>query len=231
MWLCGGMAQMRLEVSWGRLGTPSLHYTGLLQPLLWGVREGDIWEGFPTQVQEEEQTSVSLESSVARPVRGCCSHPWVGNWACLWFMFCSGRQLFPRKVTCQSSKPDLADPREKEIYLHFSEETRVFKRQNQGVPGRSQGQFWAGSLAPALWAIAVARTHAALLPHSKGSWALRELPNKLPLRGVSRPPRGAAGLELASPSLQASSQGSSRVKVEELAPAKLDRVGQGPRVA
>lgn len=137
---------------------------------------------------------MSLESSGARPVRGCCSHPWVGNWACLcvpWFMFCSGRQLFPRKVTCQSSKPDLADPREKEIYLHFSEETRVFKRQNQGVPGRSQGQFWAGSLAPALWAISVARTHAALLPHSKGSWALRELAQQASSAGCVPPTQGS----------------------------------------
>lgn len=198
MWLCGGMAQMRLEVSWGRLGTPSLYYTGLLQPLLWGVREGDFGEGFPTQVQEEEHTSVSLESSVARPVRGCSSHPWVGNWACLcvpWFMFCSGRQLFPRKVTSQSltwliqgkrrfictsvRKPECSRGR-----------TRGYRAGAKGNSGQAPWPLLSGqSLWPALTLLSS--------PTAKAAGRSESWPNKLPLRGVSHPPRGAAGLELA----------------------------------
>lgn len=33
---------MRLEESWVQLETPNLYYTGLLQPLLWGVLEGGL---------------------------------------------------------------------------------------------------------------------------------------------------------------------------------------------
>lgn len=52
--------------------------------------------GFPTQVQEEDQMSVSLESSVARPGVGF-SHLWIGNLcmplcalACVLFPVASG---------------------------------------------------------------------------------------------------------------------------------------------
>lgn len=91
--------------------------------------------GFPTQVQEEKQASVSLDSRVARPVRGWLQ-PSLGRkpghgFVCIVCVF-SGCQLFPREVLCQSSKSDLADPREKEIYLHLGKETRAFQRQYRG---------------------------------------------------------------------------------------------------
>lgn len=114
-----------------------LYYSGLLQPLPWGVREGNcprtneggFWVGFPTQVQEEEQTSVSLQSNVARPVWGwlqpslCRKPEHALVYPCL---FCSSHQLFPGKVPGQSSKFDLADPKEKVTSLYLGEKTRLF---------------------------------------------------------------------------------------------------------
>lgn len=93
------------------------------------TNQGGFWVGFPTQVQEEEQTSVSLQGSVARPVwrwlqSSLCRKP--GHAFVCPCLFCSSNQLFPGKVPCQRSKFDLADPREKETCLHLGGETRVF---------------------------------------------------------------------------------------------------------
>lgn len=68
-----GHGVVRLEESWDSdWEWPSLYYTELFQPLpsesgkgnCLATNQGGFWVGFPTQVQEEEQMSVSLESSV-----------------------------------------------------------------------------------------------------------------------------------------------------------------------
>lgn len=43
------------------------------------ANKGGFRVGFPTQVQEKEQTSVSLDGSVARPAWGWLWSLWVGN--------------------------------------------------------------------------------------------------------------------------------------------------------
>lgn len=77
------------------------------------TNQGGFWVEGPTEVQEEERTSVSLESSVAR-LQSSLSRKPRHAFVCP-CLFYSGRQLFPRKVPCQSSKFDLAAPREKDL--------------------------------------------------------------------------------------------------------------------
>lgn len=72
---------------------------------------------------------MSLQSNVDRPVLGwlqpslCRKPEHALVCPCL---FCSSHQLFPGKVPGQSSKSDLADPKEKATSLHLGEKTRLF---------------------------------------------------------------------------------------------------------
>lgn len=172
---------------------------------------------------------MSLESSVAGPVRSWLQSS-LGRKPGQAFvcpcLFCSGRHLFPRNVPCQSSKSDLVDPREKKISLHLHEEARVFQRQGQGVLGRSQGQFWAASVAPVFQAISVAPYSCRFPPpHQRQLGQLRTSPKHSLILPRFVPTHQGKLLALGADTLlssQVSSQGSSRVKTEELVPAKLD---------
>ena len=103
--------------------------------------------GFPTPVQEEEQTPVSLEGSVeghsgaeSAIFRKETTHAFVCP--CL---FCSGRPLFPRKVVCQRSKFGLADPREKRTWLRWGGGEQSVLEARPAGPGRNQGDAGWGS--------------------------------------------------------------------------------------
>ena len=103
--------------------------------------------GFPTPVQEEEQTPVSLEGSVeghsgaeSAIFRKETTHAFVCP--CL---FCSGRPLFPRKVVCQRSKFGLADPREKRTWLHWGGGEQSVLEARPAGPGRNRGDAGWGS--------------------------------------------------------------------------------------
>lgn len=127
------------------------------------ANKGGFWVGFPTQVQEEEQTSVSLDGSVARPGWGWLQSLCVGNPGMPLYVpvFSSGRQSFPRKVSCQSSKFGLAYPREKETCLHLCGNQSV-QRQDQSYSGRLPWPLFSGQLPGP-------HTHPASLPYNKGS--------------------------------------------------------------
>lgn len=193
---------------------------------------GGFWVGFPTQVQEEKQTSVSLDGSVARPVRGWLQ-PSLGRkpgHACLCvllFMFFLVISCFLGKFSVKAPSRTWLIPGKRFICTWVRKPE--CSRGRTGVLGKSQGN--SGQLPrPLSPAISAAPHPSCSLPHAQGSWGSSESKPQTffhPAKASAHPP-GEAALGAAT---RLPSQGSSGVKAELLAPAKLGGAGQGPREA
>lgn len=112
-------------------------------------------------------------------------------------MFCSGRQLFPRKVVCQRSKFGSADPRKKRTWLHWGGgEQSVLEARPAGT-GRNWGDAGRGSPgnfhSPLSMLLHLPATHA----HTRGSWAALTGSRQTflnPAKAASLPPREVPAL-------------------------------------
>lgn len=152
----------------GRVLEPTgngLYYSGLLQPLPWGVREGNcprtneggFWVGFPTQVQEEEQTPVSLQSNVARPVWG-----WLQPSSCrkpehaLCALVCSVLVIscFLGKFLVKAPSLTWLIQKKRRLVCTWVRKPDCSRGRTRGTV-QEPGQLWVVSLIPVLWAISL----------------------------------------------------------------------------
>lgn len=165
-------------------------------------------------------------------------HPWVGNLGmplCVLVCFAFVVICFPGTFLVKAPSLTGLIQGKRRFLSACMRKPECSRGRTRGYWAGARGNSWAASVVPVFQAISVApRSCCFPPPHQRQLGQLRTSPKHSLILPRFVPTHQGKLLALGADTLlssQVSSQGSSRVKTEELAPAKLDGAGQGARVA